>query len=374
MNQDMQIKRRCAQKGDIRLNRGDLRLFMTILEENNLIKAAGLLYLSPSTAGSRLRAMEDELGFELFERKRGVKTALPTPKGQEFARVAAQMLALWNEADQITHSQETPTLSIATVDSFLDYNLSPLYRELVTDHGFSLDIKCYPADMIYSLVSSKQADVGFALYHTSCPHVDVVPIMEDEMVLVVPSGEDSWWKAACVSDSGSVSSSFPAQESTCPSASVHEAIPLSAPVHEAICPSTPVHKAIHPSSLPPEKELMTGSRFNSNMGWGPEFRLWHDRYINPQVRPLVTASSISILTGFLEGRDYWTIMPATTANGLKAHYPITILPLSPAPPGRTLYMLTHESPSSLSAKNTDIFSRYLRDYLKMHCPEGNLME
>ncbi len=374
MNQDMQIKRRCAQKGDIRLNRGDLQLFMTILEENNLIKAAGLLYLSPSTAGSRLRAMEDELGFELFERKRGVKTALPTPKGQEFARVAAQMLALWNEADQITHSQETPTLSIATVDSFLDYNLSPLYRELVTDHGFSLDIKCYPADMIYSLVSSKQADVGFALYHTSCPHVDVVPIMEDEMVLVVPSGEDSWWKAACVSGSGSVSSSGPAQESTCPSASVHEAIPLSAPVHEAICPSTPVHKAIHPSSLPPEKELMTGSRFNSNMGWGPEFRLWHDRYINPQVRPLVTASSISILSGFLEGRDYWTIMPATTANGLKAHYPITILPLSPAPPGRTLYMLTHESPSSLSAKNTDIFSRYLRDYLKMHCPEGNLME
>ena len=119
---------------------------------------------------------------------------------------------------------------------------------------------------------------------------------------------------------------------------------------------------------------MTGSRFNSNMGWGPEFRLWHDRYINPQVRPLVTASSISILTGFLEGRDYWTIMPATTANGLKAHYPITILPLSPAPPGRTLYMLTHESPSSLSAKNTDIFSRYLRDYLKMHCPEGYLVE
>ena len=227
------------------MNRGDLQLFMTILEENNLIKAAELLYLSPSTAGARLRAMEDELGFELFERKRGVKTALPTPKGQDFARLASQMLALWNEADQITHSQEKPALSIATVDSFLDHNLSPLYRELVSDHGFSLDIKCYPADMIYSLVSSKQADVGFALYHTSCPHVDVVPIMEDEMVLVLPHRKDA------------------SQE------------------------------AVHPSSLPPEKELLTGSRFNSNLGWGPEFKLWHDRYINPQARPLVTASSIS---------------------------------------------------------------------------------
>lgn len=326
VSQDMQVKRRCAQKGGICLNRGDLQLFMTILEENNLIKAAELLYLSPSTAGARLRAMEDELGFELFERKRGVKTALPTPKGQDFARLASQMLALWNEADQITRSQEKPALSIATVDSFLDHNLSPLYRELVSDHGFSLDIKCYPADMIYSLVSSKQADVGFALYHTSCPHVDVVPIMEDEMVLVLPHRKDA------------------SQE------------------------------AVHPSSLPPEKELLTGSRFNSNLGWGPEFKLWHDRYINPQARPLVTASSISILTGFLEGRDYWTIMPATTANGLKAHYPIAVLPLSPAPPGRTLYMLTHESPSCLSAKNTDIFSRYLRNYLNIHCPQGCLME
>ena len=191
VGQDMQVKRRCAQKGGICLNRGDLQLFMTILEENNLIKAAELLYLSPSTAGARLRAMEDELGFELFERKRGVKTALPTPKGQDFARLASQMLALWNEADQITRSQEKPALSIATVDSFLDHNLSPLYRELVSDHGFSLDIKCYPADMIYSLVSSKQADVGFALYHTSCPHVDVVPIMEDEMVLVLPHRKDA---------------------------------------------------------------------------------------------------------------------------------------------------------------------------------------
>lgn len=307
------------------MNREDLRLFMTILEESNLIKAAELLYMSPSTAGTRLRAMEDELGFELFERKRGVKTALPTPKGQEFSRIAAQMLALWNEADQISHRSQAPFLSIATVDSFLDYNLAPFYRELVSKHGFSLDIKCYPADMIYSLVSSKQADIGFALYHTGCPHVNAVPVMEDDMVLVVPDA--------------------------CPCAGV-----------------------VSPFSLSPEKELLTGSRFNSNMGWGPEFRLWHDRYINPQARPLVTASSISILTGFLDGRDYWTIMPETTARGLKEQYPISILPLSPAPPRRTLYMLTHESPSRLSAANAEHFIHYLREYLKLRGTGKCLME
>ncbi len=223
------------------------------------------------------------------------------------------MLSLWNEAENLSRAPETPYLSIATVDSFLDYNLTPFYRELISSHGFSLDIKCYPAHMIYSLVSGKQADLGFALYHTKYPHVDAVPIMEDEMVLVLPAGSEA--------------------------------------------------AAVHPSDLPPQKELLTGSLFNSNTGWGPEFKLWHDQYIAPTARPLVTASSISILTGFLEAKDYWTIMPATTARGLQKQYPIRILPLWPAPPKRTLYMLTHQSPSRQSAENRSLFIKLLQDWL-----------
>ena len=296
---------------------------MTILEENNLIKAAEQLYLSPSTAGSRLRAMEEELGYPLFERRKGVKSALPTSRGLAFSHIASQMLALWNEADQIGGMSDSPFLTIATVDSFLDYNLTPFYRELISLHSFSLDIKCYPADMIYSLVSSKQADVGFALYDISTPHVNVTPLSEDDMVLVVPEG----------------SGLIPAED----------------------CPAQPVH----PSVLPPDRELFTGSSANSNIGWGPQFKLWHDRYIGASCRPLVTASSISILTGFLEIGDYWTIMPSTTARGLAEQFPVKILELNPAPPKRTLYMLTHKLPSELSTANTERFCGYLWEYLEV---------
>ena len=83
---------------------------MTMFEEQNLMRAAELLYLSPSTAGARLRAMEDELGFELFERRKGVKASVPTPKGVEFSQIAAQMLSLWNEADQLSRRHESLSL------------------------------------------------------------------------------------------------------------------------------------------------------------------------------------------------------------------------------------------------------------------------
>ncbi|CCX97810.1 putative uncharacterized protein [Enterocloster bolteae CAG:59] len=153
------------------------------------------------------------------------------------------------------------------------------------------------------------------------PHVNVTPLSEDDMVLVVPEG----------------SGLIPAED----------------------CPAQPVH----PSVLPPDRELFTGSSANSNIGWGPQFKLWHDRYIRSGSRPLVTATSISILNDFLEAGDYWTIMPSTTAMGLKKQYPVRILPLSPAPPRRTLYMLKHNTPSRISLENMALFTGYLNEYL-----------
>lgn len=304
------------------MNRDDLELFTAILEEKNLAKAAERLYLSTSTAGARLRAMEAELGFELFERKKGARTALPTMKGQSFAPIAHQMLSLWNDCDRLSDASGSPALAVATVDSFLDYNLTPLYRSLINDYGFSLDIKCYPADMIYSLVSKKQADIGFALYHTDAPSLDVTPVISDEMVLVLPKRTQG--------------------------ASADRVLDAT----------------VSPSSLDPKKELFVGSRYNSNIGWGPEFMLWHDRHIGTSTRPMLTASSISILTGFLDAGDYWSIMPLTTARGLADSYPIQIHHLDPAPPRRTLYLLTHKTPSGISEENVGKFLQYLHPYLK----------
>lgn len=310
-----------AEKGNLCMNRDDLELFTAILEEKNLAKAAERLYLSTSTAGARLRAMETELGFELFERKKGARTALPTEKGQAFAPIAWQMLSLWNDCDHLSHASDSPSLAIATVDSFLDYNLTPLYRSLIYEHGFSLDIKCYPADMIYSLVSKKQADIGFALYHADAPSLNITPILSDEMVLVTPKREPK-------------------------------------------LQDTPAPVSLSPSALNPEKELLVGSRYNSNIGWGPEFMLWHDRHIGASTRPLLTASSISILTGFLDTGDYWSIMPLTTARGLLNLYPVQICRLDPAPPRRTLYLLTHKNPSQISEANIEKFLKHLHPYLR----------
>ena len=120
---------------------------------------------------------------------------------------------------------------------------------------------------------------------------------------------------------------------------------------------------ISPPPFRRKKELLTGSPFNNNIGWGPEFKVWHDRYIGPSHRPLVTASSISILTGFLEMKDYWTVMPVTTARGLMKTLPSASWRWTRPRPSGTLYLLTHQSPTTASAQNTELFCEYLKEYL-----------
>lgn len=64
---------------------------MTILEENNLIKAAEQLYLSPSTAGSA-ESHGGRAGLPAFERERESSPPCPHP-GLAFSHIASQMLA-----------------------------------------------------------------------------------------------------------------------------------------------------------------------------------------------------------------------------------------------------------------------------------------
>lgn len=298
------------------MDKMDIEVFLAIIKEKNIYKASNLLYMSPSTVGTRLKMLEKELGIDLIERKKGVKEISITPKGEEFLTIAENWMSLWNDCARLKNTNTKPYLSIATADSLLEHGFVPLYRKLVyEDPGFNLDIKLFPADMIYSLVSKKIVDVGFALYEMKYVDVIVEQIMTDEMVLVVP--EHSKITGPCV----------------------------------------------HPESLDPRYELYLGLKNNPNIGWGPIYKMWHDKWFDISICPLVTATSISLLSYFLSQGDFWTIIPISTAMGFAKEYNVKILHLDPAPPNRISYKLTHASPSAAAEKNIQLFNRYLDPYI-----------
>ncbi len=72
------------------------RTFLAVLETGSFLHAAERVNVAQSTVSTRIRALEDALGQELFIRNRAGAT--PTAVGREFARHAAAIVRMWDQA------------------------------------------------------------------------------------------------------------------------------------------------------------------------------------------------------------------------------------------------------------------------------------
>jgi DNA-binding transcriptional LysR family regulator len=103
-----------------------LRLFLTIARHRSLSRAAAELDLGQATVSERLKALETEMGADLFERQgRGVTL---TPAGEAFrpyAERALEVLREAREAAHAAHSGETGQVTVAATVTAGAYLLAP---------------------------------------------------------------------------------------------------------------------------------------------------------------------------------------------------------------------------------------------------------
>jgi len=83
-----------------------LRYFVTVADEGGLRRAAARLHVSQPPLTRQIRALEDELGVELFQRSaRGVRLR---PQGEVFLRHAREILLQLDRAVEATRSSLEP--------------------------------------------------------------------------------------------------------------------------------------------------------------------------------------------------------------------------------------------------------------------------
>lgn len=72
------------------------RTFLAVLETGSFVRAAEKVNVAQSTVSTRVKALEDMLGQDLFERRKS--GAIPSQAGKEFARHATAMVRMWDQA------------------------------------------------------------------------------------------------------------------------------------------------------------------------------------------------------------------------------------------------------------------------------------
>jgi DNA-binding transcriptional LysR family regulator len=189
--------------------------------------------------------------------------------------------------------------------------LGKLYSELLRHRPLlSLKIMQRHSDEMYSLVDKRAINVGFSLLDLYNPNVTVHPCYREPLVGL-----------------------------------------RLAPAH----PARAGEQMVHVSDLDPQHELY--------MEWSDSLRVWHNQHWDPSAPGRVRVDSINVIRDLLQKPEQWTIFPYSLAKACLAGENLEIFRLSPAPPERVCYALTHKFPTEEVYAALEIFAEIITPIL-----------
>lgn len=295
------------------MNNIDLEIFLTIIQAKSISGAANVLFLSPSAVGARLKALEEELGFSLFDRRKGYKTIQLTEKGKFFIPFAEQWLTLWEKSRTLKNAPDAESFSVGTSSSFLHF-CTPLYRDFIERNpSLQLSVSILDSDMAYTLIQQNKLDAGLIMHPSRVNGVITEELFRERLVV-------------------SYSSSYP----------VPEGVPV------------PIH------SFPLEHQIL--------FIWNNGFDEWYNEHIPYYSGGILRVNSASVLTGLFDPLASWAIVPLSVAESLYAQKHIPYCPVLEEPPSRSVYRV-----HSASGKNkalTQNFISMLTQYAEKFLQHG----
>ena len=260
--------------------------FMMIVETRSISKAAEHLHITQSTVSHRLRALENEIGFQLINRKQGQRFIELTQKGEEFIGIADKQMSLNREISHLQNAEPYQSLKIGCVETLNSVVFPPFYKKLITTiPNLTLSISSHWSFVIYNLLQDHDIDVGFVLKQIQSKNILCEPVFEERMVLVYnPDFTD-----------------YP--------------------------------HTIHPSELNTSREIF--------LSWSPDYHSWHDYWFPQSNHPYVNVDTSTLIRSFLIDSGHWTIVPYSLARYFQKIYNFKTVELQDPPPKRICYKITH---------------------------------
>ena len=163
-----------------------MECFLAVARLGNVSRAAEEMYLTQPTLTARIKALEDELGDQLFVRtSRGMRL---TEAGREFVPYAERSMASIEEGRQRLRELRGASggrLSLGTSPGVSTYALPAILERFTAAHPrVSVSVKTGHSEDILEMVLKEDVHLGLAR-EMEHPEIESLPLYEDELVLVV---------------------------------------------------------------------------------------------------------------------------------------------------------------------------------------------
>ena len=164
-----------------------LRIFVEVAERQHLTQAAAALFLTPSAVSSSIRALEERYGTPLFDRVgRRIET---NQAGRIFLAEARRTLASARTAELALAELgglQRGSLAIHASHTIASYWLPPLLvRFRQTFPAIELALEVDNTEKVAEAVMQGEADLGFVEGEVNEGSLELTPVGEDRLVIVV---------------------------------------------------------------------------------------------------------------------------------------------------------------------------------------------
>ena len=165
--------------------------FLDLFESRNFNRTADRLNISQSSISGRIRALEADVGTQLFER--GRSGATPTPAGVRFEPHARLLLSTWDQARRDTGGSgdrnRDRLLRLAGQFSLMRPVLVDWATQIRSqDPRTSIDLQADYSMQIMKDISLGAIDIGLLFSPQYLPDLDIQQLGEEQFVMVSTEG------------------------------------------------------------------------------------------------------------------------------------------------------------------------------------------
>jgi DNA-binding transcriptional LysR family regulator len=167
------------------MDTADLKVFQSVAGAGSMNKAALELNTVQSNVTARIKALEDEVGFELFERtNRGVTL---TAAGRRLLPYATRAARLLDDARRAVADDGTPSgaLAIGSLDTTAALHLSPVLAGYVAAYpAVDLSMRTGTTCELIEQVLDRKLDGAYVCGPVNHPDLLADPFVREELVIL----------------------------------------------------------------------------------------------------------------------------------------------------------------------------------------------
>ncbi|MET3506470.1 LysR family transcriptional regulator [Halalkalibacter oceani] len=164
------------------------RYALMVAEQKSFSKASEKLYISQPSLSQQIIKLENELGVQLFERQS--RNIHLTYAGTHFIKHASDIIDrynLLNKEMQDMAKMNKGQLILGCLPNIVPYLLPSALKAFQKKFpGVKLVLIEEPREKLVDLTSRGQTDVSLLSMPINNPNLEVIPLLEEEIILVVP--------------------------------------------------------------------------------------------------------------------------------------------------------------------------------------------